>query len=103
MGYFAYIEHFAVDPAYRNGGLGSLMLTELVKTVGKMICLEVEPPEDAVTRSRIEFYEANGFYLNEYPYIQPPFAEGYDEIPLMIMTSYRDLIKKRKLEYMMLQ
>lgn len=93
MGDFAYIEHFAVNPVYRNGGLGSLMITELVKTVGKMICLEVEPPEDEVTRSRIEFYEANGFYLNEYPYIQPPFAEGYDELPLMIMTSYRNIIE----------
>lgn len=91
MGEFAYAEHFAVDPAYRNGGLGSLMITELVKTVGKMVCLEVEPPEDDVTRSRIEFYESNGFHLNEYPYIQPPFAEGYDELPLMIMTSGRKI------------
>ena len=83
---FIYIEHFAVDPALRNSGTGSAMLQELVKQYQKPICLEVELPEDELTRRRIGFYERNGFVFNEYPYIQPPISEGKSPVPLRIMT-----------------
>lgn len=90
----AYVEHLAVNPAYRNGGLGSVILEELTKKLGKMICLEVELPEDDMAIRRIGFYERNGFHLNEYPYIQPALAEGQNAIPLLIMTSERRISAK---------
>ena len=83
---FIYIEHFAVDPALRNSGTGSAMLQELVRKYQKQICLEVELPEDELTRRRIGFYERNGFVFNEYPYIQPPISKGKSPVPLRIMT-----------------
>ena len=83
---FIYIEHFAVDPALRNSGTGSAMLQELVKQYQKPICLEVELPEDELTRRRIGFYERNGFVFNEYPYIQPHISKGKSPVPLRIMT-----------------
>lgn len=83
---FIYIEHFAVDPALRNSGTGSAMLQKLVKQYQKPICLEVELPEDELTRRRIGFYERNGFVFNEYPYIQPPISKGKSPVPLRIMT-----------------
>ena len=83
---FIYIEHFAVDSALRNSGTGSAMLQELVKQYQKPICLEVELPEDELTRRRIGFYERNGFVFNEYPYIQPPISKGKSPVPLRIMT-----------------
>ena len=83
---FIYIEHFAVDPALRNSGTGSAMLQELVKQYQKPICLEVELPEDELTRRRIGFYERNGFVFNVYPYIQPPISKGKSPVPLRIMT-----------------
>ena len=83
---FIYIEHFAVDPALRNRGTGSALLQELVKQYQKPICLEVELPEDELTRRRIGFYERNGFVFNEYPYIQPPISKGKSPVPLRIMT-----------------
>jgi ribosomal protein S18 acetylase RimI-like enzyme len=46
---FAFIEHFAVNPEYRNGGIGEKILNKLVDMLGKTICLEVEPPEDEIT------------------------------------------------------
>lgn len=88
---FIYIEHFAVDPALRNSGTGSTMLQELVKQYEKPICLEVELPEDELTRRRIGFYERNGFVFNEYPYMQPPISKGKSPVPLRIMT-YRSEI-----------
>lgn len=83
---FTYIEHFAVDPALRNSGIGSAMLQELVKKYQKPICLEVELPEDELTRRRIGFYERNGFVFNDYLYIQPPISKGKSPVPLRIMT-----------------
>ena len=83
---FIYIEHFAVDPALRNSGTGSAMLQELVRKYQKQICLEVELPEDELTRRRIGFYERNGFVFNEYPYIQPPISKGKLPVPLRVMT-----------------
>ena len=94
---FIYIEHFAVDPALRNSGTGSAMLQELVRKYQKQICLEVELPEDELTRRRIGFYERNGFVFNEYPYIQPPISKGKSPVPLRIMT-YGEAITRETFE-----
>ena len=96
---FIYIEHFAVDPALRNSGTGSAMLQELVKQYQKPICLEVELPEDELTRRRIGFYERNGFVFNEYPYIQPPISKGKSPVPLRIMK-YGEAITRETFEAM---
>ncbi len=98
---FLFIEHFAVNKNNRNNGLGSVILRELKDITNKMICLEVEPPQNEITKRRVEFYKRNGFYLNEYPYIQPSISKGKKPVPLMIMTSehkvdcnYFNLIKE---------
>ena len=96
---FIYIEHFAVDPALRNSGTGSAMLQELVKQYQKPICLEVELPEDELTRRRIGFYERNGVVFNEYPYIQPPISKGKSPVPLRIMT-YKSEITREEFQKM---
>lgn len=83
----AYIDHFVVNPVYRNGGIGSKMLSELANLLKKMICLEVELPDNELAARRINFYERNNFFLNEYPYMQPPISAGRESIPLLIMTS----------------
>ena len=82
-----FLEHFAVAPQCRNGGLGARMLKELVEQAGKTVCLEVELPETGLAARRIGFYERNGFFLNPYPYLQPPISKGRSAVPLRIMTS----------------
>ncbi|WP_162848583.1 GNAT family N-acetyltransferase [Paenibacillus nanensis] len=84
---FAFIEHFAVNPKHRSGGIGAYVLSELLKLLSKTVCLEVEPPETEIARRRIGFYQRNHFFLNEYPYMQPPISQGKKAIPLFIMTS----------------
>lgn len=84
---FRYLEHFAVDPALRGGGIGSDMLKDLTERGKRRICLEVEPPDTAMAKRRIAFYERNGFFLNPYAYMQPSLGEGRPAIPLLIMTS----------------
>ena len=90
----AFVEHLAVNPKYRNSGLGSLILKEISEYLGKMMCLEVELPETDIASRRIGFYERNGYYLNEYPYIQPALADGQDSVPLLIMTTERKLTQE---------
>jgi len=88
---FVFIEHFAVDISFRNQGYGSLILNEVKEKTNKIICLEVEVPNTEITKRRVGFYERNGFYLNSYPYIQPPISTGKNPVPLMIMTSNRNI------------
>lgn len=84
---FLFIEHFAVEKSHRNNGLGSLIIKEICDLSSKMMCLEVEPPENEISKRRIEFYRRNGLHLNTYPYIQPTISNGKKPVPLMIMTS----------------
>lgn len=88
---FAYVEHFAVDPDCRGGGMGSKVLRELVSELACLVCLEVELPETDIAKRRIAFYERNGFVTNNYPYIQPPYSEDQAPLPLIIMTSGRTI------------
>ena len=48
--------------------------------------LEVELPEDALTRRRIGVYERHGLVFNSYPYLQPPMRKGQGVLPLRLMT-----------------
>ena len=83
---FYYLEHFATDPTLRNGGYGSKTLELLRKSVDKPIILEAEEPLDEMSRRRIGFYQRQGFTLQETPYLQPPYREGDDFLPLKLMT-----------------
>lgn len=90
---FVFIEHLAVDSSLRNNGLGSTLLRELSSKTDKLILLEVELPENEMSRRRIGFYERNGFFLNDYDYVQPPISEGKKPVPLRIMTYGRKIEK----------
>ncbi len=89
--HFVFLEHFAVNFQYRNQGLGGKILQELKGMRGKMICLEVEPPATEMAIRRIDFYKRNGFFLNDYAYIQPPLAVNQKPVELKIMSSEKPL------------
>lgn len=84
---FRFIEHFAVNPDLRNGGIGSKALKEICGMSDKPVCLEAELPENELAKRRIGFYERNGFFKNDYPYVQPPITAGEPPVPLVVMTS----------------
>lgn len=90
-----FVEHFAVSPDHRNGGLGSRLLQDLIHTLEVPLCLEVELPETEMARRRIGFYERNGFFYNDYPYMQPPLSKGQACVPLRIMTTSSPLSAER--------
>ena len=81
LGEFAYVEHFAIDPDQRGGGIGQKSIVLLLDKVKKPFILEVEPESDEITARRINFYKRCGFTLNtEIEDFQPPYREG--EMPL---------------------
>lgn len=88
---FAFIEHIAMSPDYRNGGLGGKLLDQVVALLEKPVCLEVEPPDGGMASRRIGFYQRHGFFLNPYPYTQPAILEGRRPIPLLIMTHGQEI------------
>lgn len=92
---FAFLEHFAVNPNYRNQGLGALILKDIKELFACQICLEVELPQTDFAIRRIGFYERNGFFLNHYAYMQPPISGGRHEIPLWVMTSGQAIAEER--------
>ncbi len=84
---FAFVEHFAVDERFRNGGIGADLLRELLQILDVPVVLEVELPKTELQQRRIRFYERNGFVLNSYDdYVQPALSDEGRELPLMIMT-----------------
>lgn len=83
---FYYVEHFAIDPAQRNGGHGKNVLNHLCQLLQRPIVLEVEMPEEEMAQRRINFYKRQGFALWEKPYQQPPYRSGDDYLPMLIMA-----------------
>ncbi len=87
LGAFIYVEHFATDPAVRNGGYGKRVLNLLRESTDKSIVLEVELPTDEFSTRRINFYQRLGYNLWERTYIQPPYKAGCCEIPMYLMVN----------------
>ncbi|MBB6733857.1 GNAT family N-acetyltransferase [Cohnella zeiphila] len=81
-----FVEHLAVDPAVRSGGIGRALMADYMGQSPLPIVLEVEPPVTELARRRVGFYERLGFHLNPYGYVQPPLREGRREMPLRLMS-----------------
>lgn len=83
---WAYLEHLAVDPALRGRSYGARMLRDLRARVGRVV-LEIEPPEDDISRRRRGFYERNGFVYNAYDYIHPSYSQPPRPHRLVVMSA----------------
>ncbi len=89
LGEAIYVEHFAIEPAFRDKGIGGRALREVVDAMDKPIVLEVEPASTSIqARQRIAFYQRNGFIaFPDYRYIQPAYASGLPDVELMLMAT----------------
>ena len=90
FGHFCYVEHFAIDPAQRNGGYGKSVLNHLCQLLKHPIVLEVEIPQEEMAKRSINFYQRQGFSLWEKPYQQPPYKAG-DNYLLCSSWPYGDI------------
>lgn len=83
---FIYLEHFCTLPEMRGKGLGAKALKKLVSG-GKTVILEIDPPENEISRRRRAFYERCGFLCNGYDYIHLPYRPEDAGHRLVIMSS----------------
>ena len=83
---YTYVEHFAIDPAARNGGIGAEAMKQFLVFCGTPVVLEVEMPTDEMSKRRIGFYERLGFKLDNQVYHQPPYREGGEWLEMRLMT-----------------
>lgn len=98
FGTFCYGEHFATDPALRNHGYGGRIIRAVLERVAQPFVLEVEMPENEMSRRRIGFYERNGLALwRDTPYMQPAYREGGESLPMRLMAT-PDLLPKQDAE-----
>lgn len=90
---FYYVEHLATSPNVRNKGYGKLIMQNLVNIFkDNRIVLEVELPENELSKRRIGFYERNGFKLCMKSYTQPPYRRNGNSIPMQVMYYGADSI-----------
>ncbi len=82
-----FIEHLAVDPALRNGGVGGRFLDAVIAESERPVVLEVELPETEIAQRRISFYQRHGFFLNDYEYYLPPMRAGQEKLPMRVMST----------------
>lgn len=89
LGDVRYVEHFAIDSSLRGSGIGASAITRFVAMEPSPVALEVEPASDSdMARRRIGFYRRCGFTAHpDFAYIQPSYAPGLPELPLMLMTT----------------
>lgn len=59
---------------------------QCLQALGKPIVLEIEPPQDDISRRRRAFYERCGFCTTEHAHLQPPYHAGQAELPLVVMS-----------------
>ncbi|WP_291907903.1 GNAT family N-acetyltransferase [Chitinophaga sp. CB10] len=81
---FAFVEHFAIEPAARGGGAGTAVMRQMEAAL-KTIVLEVEPPDTEQAIRRINFYERLGYRTFPDYYEQPPYHPGYPPLQLRLM------------------
>lgn len=91
--YFIFIEHIAVIPAMQNKGIGSSILSGLLKESEKPVLLETEVPFDEVSQKRIDFYKSKGFKVLDIDYTQPPYYPGKKSVPMLLLSD-KDLPAK---------
>lgn len=72
-------------PELRGQGLGSRALA-LLGSCGKTVILEIDPPVDAVSVRRRQFYERAGFVANPYHHVHPPYHREHAGHELVVMS-----------------
>lgn len=85
-----YVEHFAILPSQRGGGIGAAVISALTKEAAPLpMVLEVELPDtDDFARRRVAFYERCGLHsIRDFAYMQPPYSSGQSPLPMMLMAS----------------
>lgn len=95
---FVFLEHFTTCQEIRGKGFGKKAL-DLLKEKNKTILLEIEPPDDEITKRRYGFYKRNNFLMNPYYHIQAKYHLGDADLELKILSYPQVLTKQEYLSF----
>ncbi|MBQ7604885.1 MAG: GNAT family N-acetyltransferase [Firmicutes bacterium] len=83
IGGFYYIEHFCIRPEMRNKRYGQRILSSYASNP---LILEIDPPEDDISKRRREFYKRCGFVENPYSHVHPTYHRACEGHRLVVMS-----------------
>lgn len=86
-----YIEHFAMAPEKRGGGIGGRVLSAFLRQHPGTVVLDIDPVTDEISTRRKGFYERLGFRVNPHRHIHPPYQGNGDLFELVLMSTPREL------------
>lgn len=85
---FFFLEHFEIFEDFRNQKLGQGTV-EVMKEKFEKIILETEPDTlSEMAKTRLLFYERNGFKILEKNYTQPSYGNKKPPINLLLLTNF---------------
>lgn len=96
---YVYVEHFAIKPGIRGRGYGGQIVNEVKERTKKRILLEIDPVVDERSAARLHFYELHGFTLNAYAHTHPAYRAGYEEHPLVVLTTNEAISNDEYLQF----
>ncbi len=82
-------EHLAITRNMQGTGIGKRAvdhLKEFAVSHDKPILLEIEVPEDIITKRREAFYKKLNFKINPYEHFQPCYHRNDEPVEMVIMT-----------------
>lgn len=82
---FIYVEHFCIAGGLRGRGYGQRALAQL-DGAGRPVILEIDPPEDDLSRRRRSFYQRAGYWENPFQHIHPPYRPGNQGHRLVVLS-----------------
>ncbi|MDL2262783.1 GNAT family N-acetyltransferase [Bacteroidales bacterium OttesenSCG-928-I21] len=88
---FVHLDYLAISPNYRNKGYGNKLLAQLQNMTTKPIVLEVEPPNDELTKRRVSFYEKSGFNIVDIDYFMPDYRNQKKTVTMRLMSNSADI------------
>ncbi|MEG0163438.1 MAG: GNAT family N-acetyltransferase, partial [Mucinivorans sp.] len=72
---YAYLEHLATLPELRGQNIGGRALEKWKEEQqGRTLMLEIEPPEDEITRRREGFYVRHAMQINTHYHLHPSYS-----------------------------
>lgn len=83
---FTFFEHLAVAPAARNRGIGGRLIDWAQAHLPAPFVLEVELPEEEMSRRRVGFYQRHGLILDGHFYEQMPYRAEDRPLPMRLMS-----------------
>lgn len=93
-----FVEHLATVASTRGSGVGKSLFQECLQMDERITVLEVEKPENEMAQRRINFYRRLGGHLyQDIAYVQPPFHEDVEPLPLLLM-SWPDRLSKDEVQ-----